>query len=281
VALIKHITDTARWAAFYRAQESDRSDAVFIDPLARRLAGDRGAEIAAAFQMGAQNSWSFVARTWLYDRYIQEAVAHGVDLVLSLAAGLDARPYRMELPATLSWVEVDLPDMIDFKTDALRDETPRCRLQRVALDLTQGEARRDFLQSQRGSRGLVMTEGLLAYLPSQEVASLARDLAATPVLQGWATDIMSPALLATMTPQMVRLFGAGVSPLQFAPANGPAWFRPLGWQVRQVGSLLKTAHQLGRLPPQMRPMAALPETPERPGVATWAGVCWFEKAAAT
>lgn len=39
--LIRNISDTARWAAVYRARESQRLDALFRDPFARRLAGAR------------------------------------------------------------------------------------------------------------------------------------------------------------------------------------------------------------------------------------------------
>ena len=44
--MIRDIADTARWMAAFRAEESERSDAVFRDPYARRLAGDRGQQIA-------------------------------------------------------------------------------------------------------------------------------------------------------------------------------------------------------------------------------------------
>ncbi len=43
---IQHISDTARWAAVYRARESERQNALFRDPFARRLAGERGEQIA-------------------------------------------------------------------------------------------------------------------------------------------------------------------------------------------------------------------------------------------
>ncbi len=68
----------------------------------------------------------FVARTYAFDRLIDQALAEGVDLVVNLAAGLDARPYRMALPPSLRWVEVDLPEILDYKTDALASATPRC-----------------------------------------------------------------------------------------------------------------------------------------------------------
>jgi O-methyltransferase involved in polyketide biosynthesis len=39
--LIRNVSDTALWVAVYRARETDRPDAVFRDPYARRLAGAR------------------------------------------------------------------------------------------------------------------------------------------------------------------------------------------------------------------------------------------------
>src|SRR3954451_20365490 len=96
--LIHDISDTARWMAVYRARESERSDAVFRDPFARALAGERGEQIAKAIGFGVENAWSFLARAYLSDRLIAKQVKNGVDLVVNLAAGLDTRPYRMELP---------------------------------------------------------------------------------------------------------------------------------------------------------------------------------------
>src|ERR1700736_2316765 len=117
--LIRAISDTARWVAVYRAQESERPDAIFHDPYARALAGDRGAQIAAALPFGEQNAWSFIARTYLVDQFVTAELRRGVGLVINLAAGLDARPYRMDLPGTLRWVEVDLPQIIDYKESIL------------------------------------------------------------------------------------------------------------------------------------------------------------------
>ena len=56
-SLIRNISDTARWAAVYRARETKRSDALFRDPFARRLAGERGEEIANTIKFSNQNSW--------------------------------------------------------------------------------------------------------------------------------------------------------------------------------------------------------------------------------
>jgi O-methyltransferase involved in polyketide biosynthesis len=92
---VHSISDTARWVAVYRPRQSKRPDAVFGDPFPQRLAGERGQQIAASMPFAEKNSWPFVARTWLIDRLISEQVRGGIDTVVNLAAGLDARPYRM------------------------------------------------------------------------------------------------------------------------------------------------------------------------------------------
>jgi O-methyltransferase involved in polyketide biosynthesis len=48
----------------------------------------------------------------------------------------------MALPKSLRWVEVDYPHVIELKEDRLADEEPRCRLDRIKLDLTDRSARR-------------------------------------------------------------------------------------------------------------------------------------------
>src|SRR6476646_8011594 len=95
---IRDISDTARWVAEYRARESERPAAAFRDPFARKLAGERGQQIMDALPRSAQHSWAYVARTFLFDQFVAEEVARGTDLIVNLAAGLDARPYRMALP---------------------------------------------------------------------------------------------------------------------------------------------------------------------------------------
>src|SRR5471030_1449831 len=169
--LIRDVSDTARWMAVYRARESERDDAVFRDPFARALAGERGERIANALKFGEENAWSFIARTYLFDRFVARIVKHGADMVVNLAAGLNTRPYRMALPASLRWVEVDLPDILDYKEEVLADAKPVCELERVRLDLTNEDARQGLFArlSRSAQRAAVLSEGLVVYLMSHEV----------------------------------------------------------------------------------------------------------------
>jgi hypothetical protein len=141
---LRNVSDTALWVAVYRARETDQRDAVFRDPWARRLAGERGERIAAKLAPPGKQDWPFIARTWLFDRLIAREVEAGIDTVVDLAAGLDARPYRMELPPSLLWIDVDLPAMIDYKNEVLSEDRSRCQLERVALDISDRPAFRSW-----------------------------------------------------------------------------------------------------------------------------------------
>ena len=106
------------------------------------------------------------ARTILFDELILSQVEKGADMVVNLAAGLDARPYRLPLPPALTWVEVDLPGLLDYKAEVLANDKPACVLERVPLDLSDAAARRDLFDQlgRRASRPLIVSEGLLIYL---------------------------------------------------------------------------------------------------------------------
>jgi len=272
--LIRNISDTARWVAVYRARESERPDALFKDPFARKLAGQRGEEIARSLPFAERYAWPYVARTINFDRVINDQIRQGADMVINLAAGLDARPYRMELPSQLQWVEVDLAPLTDYKEAILAGEKPRCQLRRVRMDLSDRAMRLELFRElgAQSKKALVVTEGLLIYLSPEEVLELGRDLAAQPAFRDWAIDLASPGLLKMLQKNLGALEKAG-SPLKFAPAEGPGYFTACGWKPVEIYSILKTAAKIKRLPFPMKLMSWLPESKGRQGARPWSAVC--------
>ena len=133
---VSNVSDTARWVAVYRAWESARPDALFNDPYAKSLAGERGQAIATLMPAQARSGWPMVARTKLIDDLVQAAVAQGCDCVINLAAGLDTRALSARAPQLTPWIEADLPALIEEKEQLLADAKPRCQLRRIKVDLT-------------------------------------------------------------------------------------------------------------------------------------------------
>ena len=249
----------------HRATESARADALFRDPLAERLAGEHSSAIVARVPQTFRNGWWLVARTKIIDDAIAQAITNGCDRVLNLAAGLDTRPYRLDLPPDLTWVEADLPALLAEKTQLLADQTPRCRLTRTAVDLADPHARDAFFDAalDGAKKALVLTEGLLMYLEDRDVAALSQAIK-QPAVTWWILEVAFPRLKKMMNKKMAGMLQN--APFKFAPENGLAYFEDLGWRTVEVESLLEAAHRFCRLPMLMRPLAWLPQTdPRHPG----------------
>jgi methyltransferase (TIGR00027 family) len=229
---IRDVSDTALWVAVYRAMESERPDAIFRDPYARRLAGPRGEAIVRAMPGGgAGTAWPMIVRTAVMDEIVMRCVRAGATTVLNLAAGLDARPFRLELPPALRWIHADMAPMVDYFRTQMQGETPRCELDYVPVDLREEAPRRALLQrvSALGPT-LVITEGLLLYLQADNVAALSRELHDDARARWWLTDLASPQLLKMLSRRWAPSQQAGNAPFVFGPAEGSAWFDPHGWR---------------------------------------------------
>lgn len=246
---IENISDTARWVAVYRAMETARPDAIFRDPFADRLAGERGLEILDEMHQGRAYAWPMIVRTAVFDEIILDSVRNRkTDLVVNLAAGLDARPWRLPLPASLQWVDVDLPGILNYKTEALKGETPVCRYEAVTADLRDVPARRELFSrlSAGASRAIVLSEGLLIYLSPEEVGALAADLHAQPGFAEWLIDLASPQLLKRLAKTWGKKLAESGAPFRFAPAEGTEFFRPYGWREAEFRSTWEEAQRLDR-----------------------------------
>ena len=228
---VRHVADPALWVAIYRAMESERPDAIFRDPYARRLGGERGEAIVRTMPRGRSMAWPMIVRTAVMDEIVMRCVREGVRTVLNLAAGLDARPYRLDLPPDLRWMHVDLPDMLDYFRGHMRAETPRCRLEFHAADLRDADTRRAlFADAATTGPVLVISEGLLIYLEADDVAALARDLHDVARARWWLFDLASPLLLQRFTKPLDENLAAANAPFRFAPAEGTGFFAPMGWR---------------------------------------------------
>jgi len=254
--LIEDVSDTARWVAFHRALESERPDALFVDPFARRLAGKRGRRIAermptvAGAHPGPRGLASALAvRTKAFDEMILDSVRSiGADAVLNLAAGLDARPYRLPLPSSLVWIEADRAAILDEKTDRLASAKPACIIERVAVDLADDQARASLLDRVAAShtRVVVVTEGLLVYLDEARVASLAEGLRARPSMRRWILESVAPEVLKRNMRAWGKVLARANAEWKFAHPDGFDFFRPYGWSPTVRRPFMVEARRFGR-----------------------------------
>lgn len=248
---LRSVSDTALLVAYHRAMESGRPDALFHDEVAVAASAERGEAIARTLRYGRRMASSTIVRTVLIDELVLRLVAEGADTVINLAAGLDARPYRLDLPPALRWVEADLPDMIREKDLALAEREPRCRVERIPLDVGDRDARREMLArvGAGSDRAVVITEGLLVYLPPEVVGALADDLRATAPIRHWITDLATPEIRKRVNRWWGKSLDRANTAYQFAPEEGTAFFAPHGWSEAEFLELMEHSVRLDRAMP--------------------------------
>ncbi len=179
-----------------RALERGRAHGLVDDPYADALAGERGYAILRKLPAPEIMCFGVAIRSHFLDGEVRHAVETlEVATVVSLGAGLDTRPWRLELPESLRWIEVDFDDMLDYKHAALArlQARPRCRLERMSADLNDAGARDRIWSAVGAAPALMLTEGLLMYLPEATVQALATEAAAQCGVRHWLIDVVSPA----------------------------------------------------------------------------------------
>lgn len=267
---------TALGVAAARAAETESDNPLVSDPFARvflNAAGDGvwnwfaapelpDEVLAAEPQLPAQmqSMLSYMAsRTMFFDTFFVEAAGvGGIGQAVILAAGLDARAWRLPWPATATVYELDQPRVLDFKVSTLAKHgaEPTCNRVGVAVDLRQDwptalrQAGFDPAQPSAWS-----VEGLLPYLPAagqellfsriHELSGAGSRIAVEAPAPGW----MDPDVRARRRERMDRLRAvvAGADPQRELPRTDELWYfeeredvgdwlRRQGWDVKATPS---------------------------------------------
>ncbi|MGE2813770.1 SAM-dependent methyltransferase [Mycobacterium heidelbergense] len=171
----KHaVAATGLLTAAMRAEETARDDRLFADPFAQRLAGDDGRQLLAdAVAATGQVSAEIIIRTRFFDDALAAAQRDGLSQVVILAAGMDARAYRLPWRPATTVYEVDQPQVIATKEERLAGEAPQCRRIAVGVDLAD-----DWPKALRSNgfdplaRTAWLVEGLLQYIDASAVDTL-------------------------------------------------------------------------------------------------------------
>ncbi len=182
--LASSVGATATMVAAARALASEGTDPIIDDPFAAPLVRAVGleffrrlvdGEVAPADAQDGERDLqletdSIAVRTRFFDDFFLNAARDGIRQSVILAAGLDARAYRLSWPPGSVVYEVDQPKVVEFKTAAMAQlgATPTADRRTVSVDLRDdwpGALRRSGFDPTRPTSW--SAEGLLMYLPPE------------------------------------------------------------------------------------------------------------------
>jgi len=208
-ARLSHVSDTALLTAAVRAMETSLPNGWVRDPFAASLAGERGRAIAWALPGLEMVCFVVGMRSRIIDDVVMTAIPeYGISTVLSVGAGLDTRPWRLALPADLRWLEVDLQPVLDYKAAVLASEKPMCRVEHLAVDVCDPARRRALFQKIPDGPALMITEGLLMYLPAATVEAIAAEASAWSGIRYWLSELATRGIGRTMGANAFNQIGA-------------------------------------------------------------------------
>lgn len=177
-------------------------------------------------------------RTAFFDRVVVSALEDGIDQVVTTAAGYDGRALRYGRPG-VRWFELDHPDTQADKRRRLARlgiETPGVTWVPLDLSCTSAEVALSTAGHDRGSRSLVLCEGLAVYLEEEAFAGLLGSLRrATSSDSMLAVSLSSLGAVPEDDPRR-RAFAAAVEEMGepaitfLGPAEGVALLRRVGWR---------------------------------------------------
>ena len=229
---------TAQWMAAERARESARPDALFDDPCAAALAGPEGPRLLTRMAApGDGTATSIPIRTRFFDDAILRLVRNGpVRQIVVLAAGMDARPFRLALPACVRLFEVDRPEVLAVKERRLAELGVRAGCDRITVgaDLA-GDWAADLVSAGlRTGPTVWLAEGLLAYLDAAQVDRLLATVTRLGGAGDWfLTDVIGRSFLAFPPfAAWIRGFADRGMPWRFGTDDPAGLLAGHGWDAR-------------------------------------------------
>jgi len=242
---MQEIAQTALWVAGIRAIESERKNPLFRDLFARRLAGDAFVEELKRHNDGyADMPPAIEVRTRWVDDQIALGVGRGIRQVVIVAAGMDARAYRLIFPTGTRLFELDQPDVLQDKETKLTGIAPKCERYVVPVDLADdwpAALLRGGFDAE--AQTLWLIEGLLVYLSADQVTYLFSLLDALSIPGSIVLfDVVGRSML-----ESARVNALHELARQFGSDEPETLLAPLGWRVHAY-STASIGQQLGRWP---------------------------------
>ncbi len=257
------MADTGLLVAAIRARESTQEDRLFTDPFADKLAGEAGHRIldAALATSGERTTMQIVVRTRFWDDALLHAVATCRQVVL-VAAGMDARAYRLTWPAGTTVFELDQPAVIAAKNALLAEEAPPCAREPIGVDLAD-----DWPAALRAAGfdatapSVWLTEGLLQYLDEEAVRLLfARIDALSAPGSVLCYDVVGKSLLeAPFMADLLKSMAANGAPWLFGTDDPAELVRDRGWSA-EVTDIAEPGNRWNRWYAPVTP-ADVPDAP--------------------
>ena len=239
------ISNTAYYCCGVRMLDAAHPRSLCNDHFAKRFLDARGMQIFEPFRSEKMPNISNTVRCYIIDEAIRsQLVAHPNSLIISIGAGFDSRPYRI---AGGEWVEIDEPQLIEYKNEKLPIAGCPNSLTRISIDFA-NETLIEKLAAYRTQQNIILAiEGVFMYLENGAIESTIKQLQTLFPKHILLCDLMTKKMFDQFAQSVHNKLVAVGARFTARPENPAAMFTQRGYVERSCTSMFKRAAELGVL----------------------------------
>ena len=239
------ISNTAFYCCGVRMLDAEHPNSLCNDIFAKRFMDERGMQIFAPFRSETMPNISNTVRCYIIDEAIRSLlVAHPNSLIISIGAGFDSRPYRIKGG---EWVEIDEPQIIEYKNEKLPITECANKLTRISIDFS-NETLTEKLAAYRSQQHIILAiEGVFMYLDNPAIESTIEQLQTLFPKHILVCDLMTKKMFDQFAQSVHNKLVTAGARFTARPEEPAGIFKQLGYAERARTPMFKRAGELGVL----------------------------------
>lgn len=239
------ISNTAYYCCGVRMEDAERTPSLCNDHFARRFMDERGLRIYEPFRAEKLPNISNIVRCRIIDDFVRDELGKDPGTrVVTIGAGFDTRPYRL---SGGDWIEIDEPQIIQYKNERLPVAESLNPLRRMSIDFST-----DSLAAKLGTVAtdkpvVVVMEGVFMYLEAAPIGDTLRDIKSRFPRHVLLCDLMNRAFLEKAAQSVHSKLAAAGAPFTERPDDPADIFRRNGYAETANVPMFRRAMELGVL----------------------------------
>ena len=242
---MKPISKTAFYCCGVRMQDAESASPACGDSYARTFMNQDGLKILETFKDESNPNASNVARHRVIDDFLRNELSTNPRLrVVLIGAGFDSRAYRLKGG---SWIELDEPQVIEYKNERLPISKSENELQRIPIDFGTESLEEKLLPFSTSEPVVFVIEGVFMYLDQLVIIELLQTLQKLFPRHKVICDLMTREFFEKYGKTMhEKLTGMGAS-FKFTVASPEELFETNGYKLTEKISIVESAVNYGLL----------------------------------
>lgn len=242
---MKPVSKTAYYTAGIRMQDAESKKSICGDSYAKIFMDEEGLRTFDQFRRFHRPNMSNLQRHRIIDDYLRNELNTNSDIhIFLIGAGFDSRAYRLEGG---TWIEVDEPQIINYKERCLPATKCKNMLTRVPIDFAVDSLQEKLALFKRNQPVIVVIEGVFMYLEEEAIHKLLRTLQALFPDHSLICDLMSKKFFEKYGRSIHKVIqGMGAS-FKFTVDRPELFFQDKGYYLKEKISIIDRAIRSGTL----------------------------------